>query len=403
MGYGALKYAKLKRFYDDPSTRADLIEDLLEGLEDGTYKPSDFSIRDMFRALIPGGPELCEMMSFRKSGGRSIRDVREAAGDAINTGDFASITGQFLFTRMLDGYNYPQALWPSLVETFDTQLLNGQRLPGVGGFGYTNVEVVGQGEEFPKMGLNEEFVDTVPLQKRGFIAEVTREAVIADLTGLLLKQAGDGGRWLSIQKDIRCIAAATGYANNYTRNGVSTGTFLLAGSYINQTSVPLVNWQSVQTAELLLAGITDPNTGAPVVLEATQLLVPLALKRTSNFLMQAGSVAQVDNTPTANTTRSYGDNPMAQGYWGQKRADVLCNSFVGNKAVTGGASNNVTAWYLGDFKKAILYMQAWGVEVTQAAPNSPQSFYRDVVMGWKFAECGVAQIQQPRYMIKGNS
>lgn len=396
-----LKYRQLKHDYENHPEG--VMADLMEGLEDGTYKPEDFSIRDCFRALIPGGDELFDLIQYRKSGNFAVREVMEAAGGSINSGDFARITGQFVYNKMLEGYNYPQALWPMLTEPYKTEFLDGERMPGVGEFGYTGVEVIGEGERFPELGLNEEFVDTPPLQKRGFVASVTREMLIKDRTGLLLMRASGGGKWLAIQKDIRCLKAATGYTNNYIRNGVASNTFLTSGAYINKTSVPLTNWQSVQTAELLFGAITDPNTGAPVVLEATQLLVPLALKRTANFLMQAGSVAQVDNTASANTTRTYGENPLDKGFYGQARPDVLWNAFVGHTAVTGGGSNNTTAWFLGDFKKAILYKEAWGIETTQAPPQAPEEFHRDIMQQWKFSECGVASIIQPRYLVQGNS
>jgi len=373
-------------------------------LRAGALRPTDaFSIRNCFTAFVKEGEEILRLIDpRRKSGGFSIRDVYEAAGDTINSGDFANITGQFIWNRFLEGYNYPMALWPMLTQEYQTNFLNGERIPGVGEFGTAGIEVVGEGERFPTMGLNEEWIDTPPLQKRGFTCEITKEMTIQDQTSLVMERAAGGGKWISINKDIRCLQHVTGVVNTYSRNGVSSNNYQTAGSYINKTAVPLVNWQSVQTVELLLANITDPNTGTPVVLEATQFLVPLALKRTSNFLMQAGSVAMVDNTPTNNTVRSYGDNPMAQGYWGQKRADVMCNSFVGNTAVIGGTKNNTTSWWLGDFKRAYKYKQAWAAETTQMAPNSLESFHRDVVTGWKFTEMGTPMTENPRYAAQGN-
>ncbi len=265
---GILKYETMKRYYADESLRYGFLADLQEGLEAGAegrtggLRPTDFSIRDCFRALINRGEEIYNAMMFRKSGGMRFADVREAAGDAINTGDFANITGQFIYNRMLEGYNYPQALWPQLCETYKTTLLQGERIPGVGEFGL-GVEVVGEGERFPLMGPNEEWIDTPALNKRGFIAEITREMIMQDQTSLVLKRAADGGKWLSINKDIRVIMAATGYLNNYSRNGIASNTYATSGSYINKTAVPLVNWQSVQTVELLFANIVDPSTGTP--------------------------------------------------------------------------------------------------------------------------------------------
>jgi len=388
---------KMKHYY--ANHREEYMRELQESLASGALRPDDFSIRDCFINLIEGGQELFNMIGFGKRGGSSFRDVLEAAGGSINSGDFGSITGQFIFNKTKEGYIYPQALWPSLTEPYSTEFLDGERIPGVGEFGYSSIEVVGEGEKFPEIGLNEEYTDTVPLQKRGFIASVTKEMVLKDRTGLLLKRAAGGGKWMGIQKDIRCIQLATGTgaaANNYNRNGVYTSTYLSSGAYINQANIALVNWQSVQTLELLFAGMTDPNTGAPIVVGARQMLLPLSLLRTAEFIRHATSVGMVDNTASSNTTRAYGENPMNKAFYGGAGYEILSNAFVSN--VTG---SNV-AWFLGDFKAGLLYKEAWAMEEEQAAPNSPEQFHRDIMMAWRVSECGNGQAMEPRYMTRAN-
>jgi hypothetical protein len=392
-----LNPAKMRFNYQNH--REEYLAELQESLAAGHLRPEDFSLRDCFINLIEGGQELYNMIQNGKRGGARIRDVLEAAGESINSGDFASITGQFVFNKTKEGYNYPQAIWPSLVEPYSTEFLDGERIPGVGEFGYSSIEVVGEGERFPEIGLNEEYTDTVPLQKRGFIASITREMIIKDRTGLLLMRAANGGKWMSIQKDIRCIQLATGTgaaANNYNRNGLYTDTFANSGGYINQANVALVNWQSVQTLELLFAAITDPNTGAPIVVETNTLLLPLSLRRSAEFIRHATQVGMVDNSPSSNTTRAYGENPLKKGFYGQAGYEILSNAFVSN--VTG--SN--TAWFLGDFKKALIYKEAWGMEETQAAPQSAEEFHRDIAQQWKISEMGNGQVLEPRYMARAN-
>jgi hypothetical protein len=388
-----------KMKYNYQNHREEYVAELRESLDRGFLKPEDFSVRDCFINLIEGGQELFNLINQTKRGGAAIRDVMEAAGDSINSGDFANITGQFVFNKTREGYNYPTALWPSLVETYQTDFLDGERIPGVGEFGYSSIEVVGEGEKFPEIGLNEEYTDTVPLQKRGFVASVTKEMILKDRTGLLLMRAANGGKWMGIQKDIRCIQLATGTgsaANNYNRNGVSTNTYLSTGSYINQANVILLNWQSVQTLELLFAAITDPNTSAPIVVECKQLLMPLSLLRSAEFIRHALSVGLVDNTASSNTVRTYADNPLNKGFYGGAGYEILSNAFVSN--VTGSQ----IAWFLGDFKKALWYKEAWGMEETQAPPDNPESFWRDVMMAWKISECGAGQAIEPRYIARAN-
>jgi len=395
---GKINAKKLKYSYEHHPQET--VTELMELLDSGDLKPDDFSIRDLFESTIENGTELLNSISYRKSGGMRMRDLQllEATG-AVNSGDFANITGQIIYNKVREGYQYPTALWPELCDTMQTDFLDGERIPGIGEIGHQSIEVIGEGEEFPLFGINEEYTDTVPLQKRGFRISLTREIIIKDRTGLLLQRAGGGGKWLGINKDIRVIDAAVGNTNNYNRNGVATATYLTSGAYINwNNNLTLANWQSIQTLELLFVSITDPNTGAPIILEATQLLVPLALKRIAELLLGAPDVAMVDNQANPNTIRTFADNPMRRGFWGQSPYKVLSNSFVQQRIAT----NSNTAWFLGDFKKAFLYKEAWSMETLEAAPNNYQQFERDIWQQWKCSEMGNIQVYEPRYACRGN-
>jgi hypothetical protein len=394
----AINAHTLKRNYE--AHPKETVTELVELLNTGDLKPHDFSIRDLFESCIENGRELLQALSYRKGGGMTLKElsVLEATG-AVSSGDFANITGQIIYNKVREGYNYPGAIWPDLCDTMQTDFLDGERIPGIGEIGHQAIEVVGEGEEFPLLGLNEEYTDTVPLQKRGFRIALTREIIIKDRTGLLLQRAGNGGKWLGINKDIRVIDAAVGNTNNYNRNGVATNTYLTSGSYINQNNnLPLQNWQSIQALELLFAGITDPNTGAPIIIEAMTMLVPLALRRLADYLLQSGEVALVDNQTNPNTIRTFGDNPMRRGFWGQAPYKVISNSFVQQRIAT----NPTTAWFLGDFKRALLYKEAWSMETTEAAPNNYLQFERDIWQQWKVSECGAIQVYEPRFITRGN-
>ena len=94
-------------------------------------------------------------------------------------------------------------------------------------------EIVDEGASYPLVGLNEEYIDTPPTRKRGFIVPVTREIIVADRTGILLKAAGETGRWCGLNKEKRVLDVVTGIQNNYKRNGTATNTYLTSGAYVN--------------------------------------------------------------------------------------------------------------------------------------------------------------------------
>src|SRR5215471_1410619 len=268
---------------------------LAESLRDGDLKPDDFSVRDLFVTLNEDGDELLRSISTSRSGGKSLLE----AASAVDTAAFTGIIGQIVFNKVKEAYQDPEFLWPQLCETMTTQFLDGERIPGIGRIG-DKAEIVDEGAPYPLVGLNEEFIDTPPTRKRGFIVPVTREIIVADRTGLLLKAANETGRWCGLNKEKRVLDVVVGVQNNYKRNGTATNTYLTAGAYINsQTGNALDGqgneWRALEKADLLFDAITDPNTGEPILVAPDVLLVPSALKRTAERIVNATGIITVDN------------------------------------------------------------------------------------------------------------
>src|SRR5690349_12246855 len=183
---------ELRELWNDPKYGPTYVKDnLKEHLELGRQgkanglRPADFSVRRNFEETVEGGREIVEAWEHG-------RDLTEAVS-AVSTTAFSEITGQLIFSDILRGYEDPSLIWPQLCRTVQTMNLNGEKIPGIGGLGDV-AEVVGEGKEYPEVGLNQEYVETQPLQKRGFRVSVTKEIVIADRTGLLSERAGETGK-----------------------------------------------------------------------------------------------------------------------------------------------------------------------------------------------------------------
>src|SRR6516165_3234030 len=112
----------LKRQYDLLGP-ARTVQHLTEHLEEKKIKPDDFSIRDCFVALIEGGDELLNRISYRKSGRMSFLE----AAQAVDTSAFSNIIGQIIYSRIKERYNDPAFLWPELCETIPTEFLDGEK------------------------------------------------------------------------------------------------------------------------------------------------------------------------------------------------------------------------------------------------------------------------------------
>lgn len=388
----AINYKEMKRQVELDGGRV-VANHLRECLEDGTFRADEFSLRRLFESTVEDGRAYLDSIDERRKSGRHwSADLRES-GDVVDTGTFANITGQIMFSKIKEAYTSPEFLWSQLVDQQQTPFPYGERIPGVGPVGDRMAEV-GEGEQYPTAGLNEEYIDVPATKKKGVIVNVTREAVVYDRTGLVLKEAANQAYSYGVQLEKKVMATVTGQTgyNNYKRNGVATNTYLQSGAYINQVASTLTDWTSIQTLELLADAITNPNTGEPIILEAANLLVPSALKRTANRILMSSEVAHVDNQANASTVRTFSPNPMEKGFYGQPKYGVLSNAYV--KAATTSASQ----WFFGDFKKAFTRFYAWDMEIEQAADNNQMKFERDIWHRFKVSSRDIIAVVEPRYV-----
>jgi hypothetical protein len=362
------------------------IAHISEALEKGHLKPDDFSVRDLAAGLVKGGEEWVRLMSSPKGG---FRNISEAAS-AVDTSAFSNITGQIVYSKILEKYNLPKFIGSELCSDTKTVFLDGEKVAGIGQIG-DEAEKVGEAQPYPTAGVTEEYVVTPPTEKRGMIVPVTREIIIADRTGVLLERAGAVGEWLGLQKEKRVLDACFGITNTYNRNGVQTNTYLTSGAYVNSHSNPLVDYTDLSNAEILLNAITDPNTGEPYMHDPNTIVVPYDLKQTAERILAATQVAHVDNQTNAATVRMYSDVPSS--IFGSKYK-VVTSPYV--KARTSSGST----WFLGDFKKAFSYMQVWDITTSQQGETSAVAFTHDIVMQFKADERGVPAVMNPRYVTK---
>ena len=387
---------ELRHMYDSLG-RSECCRQLGCALAEKHLRPEDFSIRDLFEHLITDGSELLRAIGYQKSayGSRSLLE----AANAVDTTAFSNITGQIVYNKILEGYENPAFLWPDLFDDMKTVFLDAERLPGVGGTGDV-AEVVDEGQAYPMVGLNEEFVDFGPALNYGFILPVTRRIIIADRTGILLKRASESGyHYLGVRLEKHALDVATGQTNPYKRNTTATNTYLTSGGYINsQTSNALTSWRSLESAELLFDAITDPNTGEPMIVAGDMtLLVPTALKMTALRILDVTQVGQVDNQANSSTVRQYSPNPIRNGKMVHATGvKVLSSAYVKNR------TSSSTKWYYGQPQNAFLKRTVWDIETQQAASNSELEFTHDIWQRYKVSTMTMFGVQNPRYMTQND-
>lgn len=378
-----LNYRSLREQYDaDPGHTC---RELGEAIEKKQLNVREFSIRELAEAFL--GENLVRAMEpHRKSGGLRLIE----AASAVDTSAFSNITGQIIFSKVKEEFALATIPVDMVCTTERTTILDGEKIPGIGGIG-DEAEIVDEAQPYPTAGTNEEYVQTPPLKKRGFIVPVTREIIVADKTSQVVRRCSDTAKWLGLNKGKRVFDALFGVTNTYKRNGTATNTYLTSGAYVNQHANPLVDWTDIENAELLFDAMTDPNTGEPMgatlLGQAMTVIVPTALHRTARRIIGATEIRFGDGASL--TTAAYGQNPLTGS-----QINILTSPYV--KARTGSAST----WFFGAPKDALVYMEAWAVTAEQAPSNSDAQFNRDIDLQFKVSEMGAPAMLEPRYMTK---
>jgi hypothetical protein len=365
-----------------------------EAVRAGEIWMRDLSLRELFEGLVDEGPAVVRAMDpTRKSGG--TWRLREAAS-AVDLSAFSNITGQIIFAEVKREFELATMLAGMLCCTRTSPFPYGERVPGVGGIG-DQAEVVDEGQPYPTVGVNEEYIDFPRPQKRGFIVPVSREAIVFDRTQVVVERCGRGTKWLALNKEKRVLDTVFGVTNTYKRNGTALNTYLTAGAYVNdKTSNALVDWTNVEKAELMFDAIADPNTGEPIAWQGEMtLIVPTALRRTAHRIVHATEIRFNDGA--SNTTAAYGQNPLqyrANGIAMSSGITILSSPYV--KARTGSA----TKWFYGRPKEAFVYNEVWAIETSQAPAGHPAQFNSDIELQFKASEFGTAGVMEPRYMTR---
>lgn len=364
--------------------------DFVEALQKGHLKPSQFSIRDIFEATVKDGREMIESWNprFGPDGGASLV---EAAG-AIQSSDFSNITGQIVYTRMIEAMTPEQFPFQQLIPTQQTPY-DGEKIPGIAGLGDV-AQVVAEGRDFPLVQTGEDWIETAPGKKRGLIVPITKEALFFDRTGRLLQEAGAVGEALMLNKEKRaidCVIDENTTDHRYKWRGTTYATYQTTTPWDNVTaSNALVDWSDIDNANQTFNAIVDPNTGEPVIVEATTLICTKQREMAALRIRNASEVTVV--TPgyatTANPSETRQANPVGGAF------EVVSSRQLAARLATD------TDWFYGDPRKAFVYMENWGLTVVQAPPNNSDDFNKDIVVKFKGSERGQYNTLNPRFMQK---
>ncbi len=370
------------------------------GFKAKIFQPVDFDFGRLFESIFGWG----EFRACRS--GQLGTQVMEAAG-AVATDAFQNITGQILFTTVMDAYQNEDFQFTKMIPTRQSPFLTGEKIPGITMIG-DQATVVNEGEEFPLVGVSETYIETPDPRKRGLRVAVTREAVFGDRTGILLDRISKVSYSLGINKEKRAIdcvidenAGASSDINTHRYKwrgdiiatyGNNTGTH----SWDNlEASNALVDHTKIDLAEQLFANMLDPDTGEPISILADSLIVTPQLTGTAwrvlNSMMvsmNAGGYATTGNLFRTDSLSPIGKTEFSAPY------KLVTSRLLAARMATD------TTWYLGNIAKAFAWMENWPMRVLTAPPMSHEEFTRDIVTQYRVDERGAFATMDPRFMAK---
>ncbi len=316
------------------------------------------------------------------------------AGDGVDVTAFLNITGQVIYSKIMEAYTQEAFVVSKLVDTIPTRL-DGEKIPGIARLSATRSTEVAPGMPYPQPRLRRRL-------HRNSVDHEARLHRAGDQGGDLLRPHVPGvvsgrpksARCSGLNKEKRLLDLLIGATNNYKWRGTTYNTYQTAAPWVNvKTSNELVDWTNVDAAEQLFADILDPNTGEPVLVEANTVLVMPAYRHAAHRVFNAAGDSST-SPPTSRpprwppirwaTTRWSKAGWLTAASWPRARRPTTPRS---------GGSSAISS-------KAFAYMENWPITVTQSPQNSEADFNQDIVVRFKASERGAAAVINPRYVVK---
>ena len=185
----------LRRLYDQKGPKWTK-HHIHESIEKGDLSPHDFSLRDMAEHLIPSGHEFVSEMARAYRTQTVLEDVA-----SVDTSAFSSITGQLLFSTMMEAMKLDELIGDRLVGPMPSNIQGKELVPGISMATDEFDAPVPEGIDYPLVGLSEDFVEIPAATKHGGILGITREMIIADRTGFLIERAQGISEALAIRRE----------------------------------------------------------------------------------------------------------------------------------------------------------------------------------------------------------
>lgn len=370
-------------------------------IKSGSIKPTEYDLVEIAEAIG-------EQFGFRGFA-RSMFDKSERlqfhgmtaleAGPGIDPTAFAAINlwtataAGLVEAQVIEKFANPLFIGDRMVETKPTRL-NGQKFIGVTGIG-DKAQTRNPGEPHARAGFGAHYVTTPELEEKALAVEVTQEADFYDLTGQVMDTAAGVGTELGYRKESTQLDLVLGISNPYNYNGTGYNTYQTATPWINNQSNPLSDYNDVDDALDLFRQMTDPVTGKEILVMPTQILHHPSRAMDFHQVLNATEVRNVTNT---NTT-TIAPNPLAGRRFELLESPIAANRCTAAAGLNLSADNAKARWYIGDFKAAFKWMEAWPLRVNSVSANEFVMRDRGLIAAFFANYRGIGAVREPRHVV----
>lgn len=373
---------------------AEAFDGVAELVRKGEIKPTDWSVRTLFEETVPDGEKLTREMDVARRNRRG--GVVMEAGEAINTSDFSQIIGQISYGTTMQQLDLPELIGSQLCTTKPASTQGIEQIPGVTML-TDQAQDIGEGEEYPRVTVGEQWIVAPKKIKTGFMIEATEEVVSEDKTGLITQQMQRGAEVMAINEERDTLATVCGITTSFVyKDNAPQATY--ADSHTGFTldnlaaSNTFVDYTDLAVVEALFDAIVDPGTGEPVSITGPmQILHPKALRSPVFRTLNALEVRQ--GAIDASTPMTITGNPLGSGYFNAYTS--LTNQYV--KETTSSDST----YFVGQFAKAFERHEIWPTQVFVAdQASSTARFERDIISRVKVRRKSAMVVVAPWYVVK---
>jgi hypothetical protein len=361
-------------------------------VQSGKLKLSDFSVQDLARSFM--GEQWSK--PFQQMSLLEQLELREA-GTPVTSTVFPQITSQLIFSEIRSQFMLEANVFTPLVPVKQSRIKGSEVVPSVTNLDPSDVQTVIEGQEYPSVGVTEEYFTLPAKDKKGLKIALTREAITFDRTGMLVEQARAIGKTLGMARENETIDALIGQTNNYSRNGTASNTYLTTGAYINkQTGTPLNDWTDIDNARQLFVDILDPNTSEPITHSLRHLVVMPFKEFVAKRILNATEVREIADAGVRQE-QTIAANPVAGMGLQLLTSERLYRRVLAGPEATAAIARD--GWFLGDISQLLTFYEVWPLEVVQRT-DSQASFDSDIEMQFKASYYGVTAVREPRYMLR---